>query len=478
VHRHSADSLLRQSLLGAIGLGLLTFISLRLRLSLATASFIFLLFLASFSFVDDWRVAAALGVVASGVLGFFFASPIYSFWIDDPEDALSLLAFVAVLLIIAVLRDRRRRAVEALRQSESYLAEAQHVSHTGSFGWNPGTGAVYWSDETFRILACETTQHATLDVLLRRVHADDLARVRAVLERPMIQAECDISFRLELPGAFKHVRLVAKPASTHAGFIGALMDITELRRAEEGRRQVQADLARVNRVMLLGEITASIAHEVNQPIGATVTNANACARFLAAEPPNMEEARNALSRIVRDGRRAAEVVSRVRELMRNAPPQREPVELNQTILDVVGLIQGDLERHRIRLHAILAGGLPPVTGDRVQIQQVILNLLVNGIEAMHLTDDRSRDLSVHARQAVPDEVLVEVRDCGVGLQSAEADRLFDSFYTTKPQGMGMGLTISRSIIEAHGGRLWAAPNDPYGAIFSFTLPLEAQYTRV
>ena len=249
-------------------------------------------------------------------------------------------------------------------------------------------------------------------------------------------------------------------------------DITERKQTQESLQQAQANLARVNRVMLVGEMTASIAHEVNQPIAAAVTNAGACLRWLAAQPPDMEKARQALERIVRDGSRAGEVIGRVRALVKKVPPRTDLFDINDAILEVIALTQSELQKHPVELRTHLSSDVPLVPADRVQLQQVILNLIVNAIDAMSGVGDRPRELVVGSGRSDPNDVFVEVRDSGPGLDPANLNRLFDSFYTTKPDGMGMGLSISRSIVEAHGGRLWATPNEPHGAVFRFTLPVE------
>jgi C4-dicarboxylate-specific signal transduction histidine kinase len=256
-------------------------------------------------------------------------------------------------------------------------------------------------------------------------------------------------------------------------FRGAVVvDITDRKRAEAALQQAQADLARLNRVMLLGEMTASIAHEVNQPIAATVTNAHAGLRWLRAQTPDLEEARQALGRIVRDGSRAGEVIDRIRALVKKVPPRRELLDINEAIRDVIALTE--VQQNRVKLQARLADDLALVPADRVQLQQVIMNLLVNAVEAMSSVGDGSRELTIASGEDDSNAVFVEVQDSGPGIDPAELDRLFQSFYTTKPDGIGMGLAISRSIIEAHGGRLKAAPNQPHGAVFRFTLPIERE----
>jgi C4-dicarboxylate-specific signal transduction histidine kinase len=248
-------------------------------------------------------------------------------------------------------------------------------------------------------------------------------------------------------------------------------EILERKQAEEALRKAQADLAHVTRVMTLGELTASIAHEVNQPLAGVVTNGNASLRWLACDPPNLEEARECLRRIIRDGHRAGDVIARLRALVKKSAPAKGPLDLSDTIQEVLAMIDPDARRHRVSVRTDLAAGLPPVRGDRVQVQQVLLNLVMNGIDAMQAVTERPRELRIRAQPHAAGSVLVAVQDTGIGLDAQSLARLFEPFYTTKPEGMGLGLTISRSIIEAHGGRLWATPNDGPGATFQFTLPL-------
>ena len=251
-----------------------------------------------------------------------------------------------------------------------------------------------------------------------------------------------------------------------------LTDITERKRAEEALQKAQAELAHVTRVTTMGELTSSIAHEVNQPLTAIVTNANAALRWLAAQPPNLAEARETVGRIARDGHRASEVVARVRALFRKATTDKSRLDVNDLIQESVALVHGEARRNRAVLRTELADDIPPVMGDRVQLQQVVLNLIINGVEAMGAVTGRPRELLVRTERDESDGVSVSVRDSGVGFDPRQADRLFDAFHTTKPEGMGMGLSVSRSIIEAHGGRLQAEPNEGHGATFRFTLPAD------
>jgi signal transduction histidine kinase len=266
-------------------------------------------------------------------------------------------------------------------------------------------------------------------------------------------------------------------ATFEEGGIAFVLDLTERKRAEaEAReserrfREMQMELAHATRVATMGQLTGSLAHEVKQPIAAMVTDAQAALRWLGAQPPALDEVRQGLARIVRDGNRAGDVIGRIRGLIEKAPPRRDALAINEAILEVIGLLHGEVVKHGVSVPTQLAEGLPRIQGDRVQLQQVILNLLINGIEAMRGVGDGARELLVRTRPAEAGGVLVAVQDTGPGLDPAKLERLFEAFYTTKPGGLGMGLSICRSIIEAHGGRLWAEANEPQGAMFRFTVP--------
>ena len=372
----------------------------------------------------------------------------------------------------------RKQAEEALRQSESYLAEAQRLSHTGSWAWNIGAKRLFWSVETFQLFGFDpNTATATPETFLGRVHPDDRGSIELVETELYKGNDAEYSYRIILPdGSIKYITSVAHPMLNDSGqvieFVGTVIDVTERKKAEEARealRETQAALARVSRVNTMGELTASLAHEVNQPIAAASTNANTCLRWLAADTPNIEEARAAAMRIVTDVKRAGEIISRIRQLFQKGSSEREFVDINEIIREMIVLLRGETTRYNIIVRTDLAADLPRVMADRVQLQQLLMNLMINGVEAMKAVDG-PRELSIKSQSAQDAPLMLSVSDTGVGLPQHQADQIFNPFFTTKGDGTGMGLRISRSIIESHGGRLWAAVNSPRGASFCFTLP--------
>jgi PAS domain S-box-containing protein len=496
-------------------------------------------------------------------------------------------------------RAERKRAEEALRRSEMYLAAAEQLSHTGSFGWNAATGDIYWSDETYRIFECELSTKPTVQMVIDRTHPDDRTHLRQIIDRAAIEgSDFSAEHRLMMSnGSVKYLQFLAHRATGEDPeslvFVGAVTDITERRRAEEtlreqanllnltrdaifvrdidgvitywnrgaeelygwtaeqakgklarellktvssvprdrimaellssgrwegelGRtrkdgtqvvvssrwslqrdargtpvaaletdnditerkraeeererlRELEADLARISRVSMMGELAASLGHEIRQPITAAAINARASLRWLQREPPEIGEARQTVSRIVNDLDHAAGIIERNRSLYGRGTPQRELIDLNDIIRQMVVLLHDAANRQSILIRTDLDAALPTTTADRVQLQQVLMNLMLNGIEAMK---DESGELSVTSKRTKDGELLISVSDSGIGLPEEEPERIFEAFFTTKPQGTGMGLSISRRIIESYGGRLWASPNTARGATFLFTLPNE------
>ncbi len=373
-----------------------------------------------------------------------------------------------------------KQAEEALRRSESYLADAQTLTRTGSWAWNVATRqSVYWSLENYRLFGFDPEGGIPSDeAFYQRVHPEDRDRVRreVFLERPDEGSHFDVDFRIVLPGgAIKYVRSTGHPVRNISGdlleYVGTSIDVTERKQADEERerlRQVQADLAHLSRVTTMGELTASLAHEIRQPISAAVTNAKTCLRWLGRDDPDVAEACEAASRLVKDVTRAADIIGRISSMFKKGALQRELVDVNELIREMIVLLSSEASRYSISIRTELAEGLPKVMADRVQLQQVFMNLMLNGIDAMKETTGGG-GLTIKS-EACDAHLLISVSDTGVGLPPEQADQIFRAFFTTKDNGTGMGLPISRSIIESHGGRLWAAGNFSRGATFQFILP--------
>ncbi len=396
------------------------------------------------------------------------------------SEELGSLEFVGAVMDVTAAK----RVEQTLRESEAYLAEAQRLSHTGSGAWRvAGRDAMHLSEEWYRIYGFDPKDGLSVwEKRLQRMHPDDRAHWREITDRAIFEkSDYEGEHRIVLPdGTVKYTHTVGHPVLNAAGdveqFVCTMMDITERKHAEEARealRQAQADLARVSRATTMGELTASLAHEVNQPIAAASTNANTCLRWLAGDTPNIEEARATAMRIVKDAKRAGEIISRIRQLFQKGPSQRELVDISEIIREMIVLLRGEIARCNIVVGTDLAADLPPVMADRVHLQQVLMNLIINSIEAMKDVDG-PRELSITAQSTEDARLMVSITDTGVGLPPQQAEHIFNAFFTTKLHGTGMGLRISRSIIESHGGRLWAGDNSLRGASFYFTLPTEGE----
>jgi signal transduction histidine kinase/tetratricopeptide (TPR) repeat protein len=365
-----------------------------------------------------------------------------------------------------------------LQRSEAFLADGQRMSRTGSWSWNVSTGKLVWSEEHYRIFGRGPGEEPepTFQSFLERVHSEDRPFVQQRLEAAIRdRTGFAFDFRIALPdGPIKYLHGVGRPIVDETGdiheYVGTTMDVSERKRSETALRDAQADLARAARLATMGELTTLIAHEVSQPLMAIVTNADTCLSWLTKASPNLDGARQAAERVVRNGHRAGNIVKSIRALARKSELEMAQFDINDAIGEILVLLGSELRRQNVLLETELSDGIEPVTGDHVQLQQVVLNLVMNGIEAMSAIMHRPRILRVSSQLQQSGDVLIAVMDVGTGLNPANIDRIFDALFTTKPEGVGMGLAICRSIIEAHGGLLWASPQLPHGSVFQFTVP--------
>jgi PAS domain S-box-containing protein len=399
-----------------------------------------------------------------GVVGMFSQRPL-------TESTLEALAYAAGIIAQGI---ERRRAEEALRRSEAFLAEGQRLGQIGSYSWRVVTDTIEWSNELYRIYGFEIGLPVTFELIRTRVHPQDLSLYeRMVQEARSGGSDFEWHFRLLMADqSIKYLHSVAHGTRDQDGqleYIAVVQDVTQRRQAEEALARSRSELAQMSRSTTMGEMAASIAHEVNQPLTAVTNNGNACLRLLANHNLAPEVLRRALEEIVADGTRASAILARIRAFIRKAPVEKVALDINDVIQEVLVLADHELDEHEVSIHRQLAVGLPHVSVDRVQLQQVLLNLIRNGIDAMIAVEDRPRLLCVLSRLDESGDVLVSVSDSGTGF-GGEIDRVFVPFFTTKANGMGMGLSISRSLVESHGGRLWATANVPHGAVFSFALP--------
>jgi PAS domain S-box-containing protein len=453
--------------LGGSALVLLTVLGIRFHSGVATAALLYLLAIVVTSLWGHIVPTILVSIVAILGLDYFFSPPLYAFLPIRDEDLAALFTFLITAFVVTQLVSRARRAAarwQAVFEHNPtmyFLVDAAGIVRSV----NP-LGAEQ--------LGYTTTELVGRPVLELFVQADrtavqrDFAVCLGHLGRTM-QWEYR---KARKDGTVVWVRETVKAAviNQRPWVLVACEDISARKRTEEELHRTQAELAHAARVLTMGELTTSIAHEVNQPLSGIVTNASACLRWLAGEAPNLEEARAAAQRIIRDGNRASEVVGRIRALAKKSATEQQRLDLNDAIQEVVALAQGEVRRNQVVVRTELAGDLPSVVGDRVQLQQVVLNLVMNGIEAMSTVEDRPRALVIRTERGAGDEAQVTVQDSGIGLDPQGAETIFEAFYSTKHTGMGMGLSISRSIVENHGGRLWAVPGAGPGATFQFTVP--------
>jgi PAS domain S-box-containing protein len=506
--------------LGCIVLALVIFVCVQLQTRLAIVALLCLLTIVVISLQGSFFVALLCSMLATLGLDYFFMQPVFSLVVTRPEDIAALFTFSTIALVVSALGANVRKSHRELAQEniERKRAEEQQRYYTqllktvtdsassilyivdaaglGTFV-NPAFERItgYRAEEVIRQILHDKIHHTKPDGTPYPVHECPLAG--AARTGKFVQGE-DLFVRKD--NTFFPGRYTVSPIFREGVVVRTVIeiqDLTDHKRAEEAWREAQAQLAHVTRVATLGELAGSIAHEVNQPLTAIINNADACLALLPGEISKLDDVREALSDIISDADRASAVLARIRGLIKKSPPQKSRLDLNETISGAIALARGELNRNEVLLRTKLANDLPLIMADRIHLQQVILNLVINGIEAMSGVSNGPRELSINSErlEAKPQLVrasgstelaevlgdsgaagsnacvLISVADSGPGLDLNNVDHLFDAFYTTKPQGLGMGLSISRSIIEAHGGRLWARANVPKGALFQFTLPM-------
>jgi C4-dicarboxylate-specific signal transduction histidine kinase len=390
-------------------------------------------------------------------------------------------AVLDLLAAQAAISIENARLYTHLQRSEAFLADGQSISHTGSWSWDAQTGKLIWSDEHYRIFGMDPDNRKAppLARAFRMVHPEDRTALRRAVEsaiRNHAVFTCD--YRLIRSDGVRHLQVVGRPAAEcsrrRESYVGTTIDLSDYRRAQEALQAAQSDLSHASRLAAVGELTSLIAHEVRQPLTSIAARAGASRAWLTRDPPNIGRAAASVAEIEGYALHASGVMESIRQMTRKAAPTRAPLDLNDAIRETATLLGSEIRRQRVVLKLDLAVGLCPVLGDRVQLQQVMMNLMMNGIEAMATVDDRPRLLRLSTYTEPFGTVAVAVADVGVGLTADEVERLFEAFFTTKPNGLGVGLAICRSIIEAHGGRLWVNANVPHGAIFQFTVPAKGE----
>ena len=462
-----------QYLSGGIALALLTFVCFRIGLDLATTAVLYLILITLLSLQGSFLLSAILSLIGVGCLAYYFAPPIFSFHVSDPLNAVAIIAFLTTSAVITHLVSRVRKSTETLREQAALL----DLTHDTVFVRDVNDVITYWNR------GAEELYGRTRNEAVGK-NSHDLNQT--VFPAPFEDIKAELIRTGRWDGELIHTRrdgtkvVVASRWSLQrddqgraAGTLETNNDITERKRTEEALQESQAELAHVTRVTTLGELAASIAHEINQPLAAIVADANACLNWLAADRPDLDSVREALAAIMKDGDRAAEVITRIRALLSRSSVPHEPCDLAGVIREVHPLVRPELGRHGITLEMSLATDVPAVMGDRIQLQQVLLNLLMNAAEAVREVPPQRRRLVVRSTVEDRDDgpwAVVAVEDAGVGFGEDEAARLFEAFYTTKADGLGMGLSISRSIIDNHRGRLWATANPDHGATFHLVLP--------
>ena len=464
-------------LVGCIVLALLTFVCFRLHATAAIAGLLYLIVVVLISLQGRLVPALLISIVALCCLDYYFTPPIFEITLSEPLDLVALVAFVTTALVVTTLMSRVRKSFQEIQALRGQLRLT--IDTIPDLIWSAlPDGSVDFTNQRWKEYTGLSSEDARGWGWTSAVHPEDVGkRLGEWRETLRTRQPFENEFRLRrTDGEYRWMLNRAVPLRDELGNItkwyATSVDIEDRKRAEEALQKAQAELAHVTRVTTLGELAASIAHEVNQPLGAISNNVNACLRFLATGPESLQEVEGALLDIVKAVDRANSIIVRMRALAKKVSPEMTQLQLEEVVTDILSLIHHELTRRQITIHTELPKDLPPVLGDRVQLQQVLLNLVMNGVEAINEAADGERKISIRGRRHEYEgrpAVLVSVQDSGVGLKPAEVDRLFEAFYTTKAHGIGMGLAISRSIVEAHGGRLWVAPTGGPGATFEFIL---------
>jgi PAS domain S-box-containing protein len=464
-------------LFGCIVLALLTFVCFRLHATDAMASLLYLVVVVLISLQGRFVPALLIAIIALCCLNYFFTPPLFELRLADPLDFVALVTFVTTALVVHTLVSRTRKSfqeIEALRDQLRLI-----IDTIPGLIWSAlPDGSIDFANRRWLDYTGLSLDDARGWGWASTVHPEDVARLEEWRQDLTTGQPAESEFRLRRSdGEYRWVLSRAMSLRNELGKIikwyGTSTDIEQLKRAEENARQTHAQLAHVTRLTTLGELTASIAHEVNQPLTAITNNANASLDLVPSGTPELDEVREALTDIVNDADRASAVLARIRALAKKAPLEKVRLDLRDVVSPVLVLAKHESATRRVSMRAQVSEDLPFVSGDRVQLQQVLLNLVMNGMDAMNSVEEEKRILLISGRREVFDgepTATIRVQDFGIGLKAEEMDRVFDAFYTTKPQGMGVGLAISRSIIEEHGGRLWAEPNQGAGTTFLFSLP--------
>ena len=472
-HIHRFWRFVAQFMFGFAVLASLTYVCFQFDANSTTVALIYLIVIVVVSLTSSFIPAAFFSIVAYICLDTFFTAPLFRPSMREPLDVVAPIAYLTTSFVITRLMSRVRNSFQEIQSLKDQLRLA--IDTIPGLVWSalPDGSAEFMNQRWLEYTGLSLKEGLDWGGKVA-VHPDDLARFMdewnvSLTEGKPLETEARLR---RVGGEYRWLLIRAVPLRDENGNIvkwyGASTDVEDLKRAEEALDKSHAELAHVTRVTTMGELAASIAHELNQPLSAIVNNGSACLRWLKCAAPDIDEAREAAWRIVRDGNRAGEVVARIRALLRKTQAEKARLDINQTIREVVMLTRNEAVRKGVTLRIDLSTDLPPVLGDRVQLQQVILNLVMNGVESISVSCGR-RELLISSRLYESDKALVAVQVSGVGLAGQDLGKIFDAFHTTKPQGMGMGLAISRSIVEDHGGLLWAAPNDGPGATFQFTL---------